>query len=62
MLILTDDQRWDQMGFMPTVASQLAEKGRTFTQGFVVNPLCCPSRATILLGSVLARHGCVHEL
>ena len=38
------------MGFMPTVASQLAEKGRTFTQGFVVNPLCCPSRATILSG------------
>jgi N-acetylglucosamine-6-sulfatase len=50
VLILTDDQRWDQMAHMPMVASLLAEQGREFTQGFVVNPLCCPSRATILSG------------
>ncbi|MGZ8631066.1 MAG: sulfatase family protein [Actinomycetota bacterium] len=50
VLILTDDQRWDQMDYMPTVRSGLAQKGRTFTEGFVVNPLCCPSRATILSG------------
>ena len=35
---------------MPTVQSELIGKGMSFTKGFVVNSLCCPSRATILSG------------
>ena len=50
VLILTDDQRWDQLTHMPTVESQLVGKGVDFTNGFVVDPLCCPSRTTILTG------------
>jgi arylsulfatase A-like enzyme len=50
VLILTDDQRYDQLDHMPTVQSQLLDKGVDFSNGFVVNPLCCPSRATILTG------------
>jgi N-acetylglucosamine-6-sulfatase len=50
VLILTDDQRYDELGWMPTVESRLVGKGVTFRNGFVVNPLCCPSRATILTG------------
>jgi N-acetylglucosamine-6-sulfatase len=50
VLILTDDQRWDQLSFMPTVESELVGKGMTFTNGFVTDPLCCPSRASILRG------------
>ena len=56
ILILTDDQRWDELGFtqgvqyMPTVQSQLMNKGIHFTNAFVVNPSCCPSRTTILTG------------
>src|SRR5439155_22255882 len=50
ILILTDDQRSDETSFMPTVNSELAGKGVTFDNGFVVNPLCCPSRASILTG------------
>ncbi|MDP9301361.1 MAG: sulfatase-like hydrolase/transferase [Actinomycetota bacterium] len=50
VLILTDDQRFDQVDHMPTVQSELIEKGVQFTNGFVVNPLCCPSRTTILTG------------
>jgi N-acetylglucosamine-6-sulfatase len=50
VLILSDDQRWDELGAMPTVQSQLVGKGVRFTNGFVVNPLCCPSRTTILTG------------
>ena len=49
VLILTDDQRYDELS-MPTVQSQLIDKGTTFTNGFVVDPLCCPSRTTILTG------------
>ena len=50
VLILTDDQRWDELGTMPTVDKQIVDKGTTFKNGFVVNPLCCPSRTTILTG------------
>jgi arylsulfatase A-like enzyme len=50
VLILTDDQRWDELGPMPTVQSELVAKGVSFSNAFVVNPLCCPSRTTILTG------------
>jgi N-acetylglucosamine-6-sulfatase len=50
LLILTDDQRWDQLSHMPTVQSELVGKGMRFDQAFVVNSLCCPSRTTILTG------------
>jgi arylsulfatase A-like enzyme len=51
VLILTDDQRWDTVSYMPTVQSKLVEKGVTFANGFVTTPLCCPSRASILTGA-----------
>jgi arylsulfatase A-like enzyme len=50
LLILTDDQTLTEMGHMATVRSELAGKGMTFRNGFVVNPLCCPSRTSILTG------------
>jgi N-acetylglucosamine-6-sulfatase len=50
VLILTDDQRYDELDHMPTVQDELIGKGIDFTDGFVVNPLCCPSRTTILTG------------
>ena len=49
VLVLTDDQRWDTLWAMPTVKA-LAARGVTFTNSFVVNPLCCPSRASLLTG------------
>ena len=58
VLILTDDQRLNNseragdttVSHMPIVQHELADKGVTFANGFDVNPLCCPSRATILTG------------
>jgi N-acetylglucosamine-6-sulfatase len=50
VLVLTDDQRWDTLWAMPTVNEQLVARGVTFTNAFASNPLCCPSRATILTG------------
>lgn len=46
---MTDDQRWDTLGAMPN-AQRMAAGGVLFTNAFVPNPLCCPSRATILTG------------
>jgi arylsulfatase A-like enzyme len=50
VLIVTDDQRYDTLDAMPSVRTLLAGSGIEFTQAFVGNPLCCPSRATILTG------------
>lgn len=51
VVILTDDQRWDALSRMPTVKSQLVNKGVNFANSFVVNSLCCPSRVTFLTGT-----------
>jgi arylsulfatase A-like enzyme len=50
VLIVTDDQRWDTLSAMPQVQRRLVEQGVTFTNALAVNPICCPSRATILTG------------
>jgi N-acetylglucosamine-6-sulfatase len=50
VLIVMDDMRADEMVYMPTLQSELIGKGRLFTNGFVSNSLCCPSRAAILSG------------
>ncbi|HSJ94349.1 MAG TPA: sulfatase [Gaiellaceae bacterium] len=51
VLVLTDDQRWDTLWAMPGVLETIAANGVTFTNGFVVNPQCCPIRASLLTGS-----------
>ena len=48
--VATDCERFDELSQMPIVQSDLVGKGVSFDHGFVVNPLCCPSRTTILTG------------
>jgi len=50
VVIIADDMRYDLMSHMPTVMSELVGKGRSFGQGFIVDPVCCPSRASFLRG------------
>jgi N-acetylglucosamine-6-sulfatase len=57
IVVLTDDQRWDSLGFMPQVLSRLADAGTRFDNAFVSTPVCCPSRATILTGLWAHNHG-----
>ena len=51
VVVVTDDQRADTLQYMPTVWSELVGRGVNFTNAFVTNPLCCPSRASILTGA-----------
>jgi N-acetylglucosamine-6-sulfatase len=51
VLINTDDQRWDTLWAMPVVRRTIVDRGVTFSNSFVVNALCCPSRASILTGN-----------
>jgi N-acetylglucosamine-6-sulfatase len=51
VLILTDDQRFDSLWAMPQTRQFVVGPGVKFQNGFVVDPLCCPSRASILAGA-----------
>ncbi len=50
LFILVDDERWDSMGVLPNVQRLITNHGVAFTNSFVVDPLCCPSRAANLTG------------
>jgi arylsulfatase A-like enzyme len=50
VFILTDDMRQDDLKYMPKTQALLGAEGMQFANAFVSNPLCCPSRATIMRG------------
>ena len=63
VLIVVDDMRWDESGmptalnerfpkqYLPTIRNDIAADGFYASNAFVVNSLCCPSRASILTGN-----------
>jgi len=57
LMILTDDQRFDELDRMPILNSELVGRGVTFRNGLISDPLCCPSRATILSGTYSHTNG-----
>jgi arylsulfatase A-like enzyme len=57
LLILTDDQRFDELDHMPAVQNELIGRGVRFDNGLISDPLCCPSRATILTGTYSHTNG-----
>jgi N-acetylglucosamine-6-sulfatase len=50
VFILADDMRKDDMKYMPKTHSLLREQGMGFRNAFVSNPLCAPSRSSIMRG------------
>jgi N-acetylglucosamine-6-sulfatase len=53
VIIMTDDQRWDTVTsqYMPRLTNILSQNPSiTYTNSFVPNSLCCPSRASTLTG------------
>jgi len=57
IIMVSDDQRFDTMEYMPLTQKAIFDQGVTFTNGFVTSPLCCPSRASILTGMYVRDHG-----
>jgi len=55
VIIMTDDQRWDTVNprYMPRLVRRMVPGANAlvFRNAFVSNPLCCPSRVTILTGT-----------
>ena len=67
VLIVSDDHRYDFMGFMPRAPEflqtpnldRMAREGLHVRNAFVTTSLCSPSRASILTGQYAHRHGVV---
>ena len=66
VFILSDDHRYDFMGFMNKVKflktpnmDRMAKEGAHIENAFVTTSLCSPSRASILTGQFSHRHGVV---
>ncbi|MBA2521849.1 MAG: sulfatase [Solirubrobacterales bacterium] len=56
LVIITDDQTVESMRVMDEVRSRIGGPGATFAQSYVNFPLCCPSRATLLIGQYAHNH------
>ena len=57
IIVLTDDQRWDTLQYMPVLQEALVQRGVTFANAFVPTSECCPSRASVLTGEYAHNHG-----
>lgn len=60
LIIITDDQRYDTMPYMPNTQAGIFDQGVTFSKGFITTPFCCPSRSSIFTGMYAHNHQ-VHE-
>ena len=54
--IVTDDQAASSLPHMPIVARDLVATGTTFPNFILNDPICCPSRVTMLLGQYRHNH------
>lgn len=57
VVVMTDDQRVDDMEVLPAVRRLVVRRGAWFENSFASFPLCCPSRATFLTGQYAHNHG-----
>lgn len=57
VLILTDDMAPSMAAHMPRLQRLVRERGAELTRAYFNNPLCCPSRATILTGRYVQNTG-----
>lgn len=56
IIIISDDQRYDTMDYMPLTQARLFDRGTTFARAYVTTPVCCPSRSSILTGMYAHNH------
>ena len=57
LIILSDDQRYDTMDYMPRTMARIFKEGVAFPNAYVTTSLCCPSRSSILTGMYAHNHG-----
>jgi len=57
ILFSTDDQRLDEMVFLPKTNELIGAEGLTFTEALTPHPLCCPARAELMTGQLAQNNG-----
>jgi arylsulfatase A-like enzyme len=50
LLIVTDDQRLDTVGWMDAAGRRIVDRGIRFRTGMIPTSVCCPSRASLQTG------------
>ena len=65
LVFITDQQRYDHVGFMgnevvrtPNLDS-IADRGMVFDNSWVANPVCMPNRSTMMTGRMPSAHGVI---
>ena len=61
VFISTDDQRIDDMRYMPFTRALIGGHGVTFTRALSPHPLCCPARAEFVTGQYAQNNGVSHN-
>jgi N-acetylglucosamine-6-sulfatase len=56
IVVMTDDQRYDDMATLPKTRRLIGDAGVTFTRYYASYPVCCPARATFLTGQYAQNH------
>jgi N-acetylglucosamine-6-sulfatase len=56
VVVMTDDQRYDDMATLPKTRRLIGDAGVTFTRYYASYPVCCPARATFLTGQYAQNH------
>jgi arylsulfatase A-like enzyme len=59
VLVLTDDLDVPTNDALPRIADLVANRGLSFTRAYLAQPLCGPSRASILTGQYTHNHGVI---
>ncbi|MCD4718903.1 MAG: sulfatase [Desulfobacula sp.] len=68
VFILSDDHRWNHMGFMdhPWIQTpnmdRMAKEGIVFNNAFCTTSLCSPSRASFVTGQYAHKHGVTNNI
>lgn len=57
VFILTDDLDAKEIAFMPKLQALMVEQGLSFSNFFVTDSLCCPSRSSIQRSQYVHNHG-----
>jgi arylsulfatase A-like enzyme len=56
LVVMMDDMRSDEVEYLPNVQRYVRDRGLRFTNSFSPYPLCCPARASFLLGEYAHNH------
>lgn len=61
LVVMLDDMRADEIRFAPNARRYIRDRGLDFRNSFSPYPLCCPARASFLLGRYAHNHGVLYH-